>query len=230
MTPPYIVGAIASIKTTPATFTLMVYDPRNGQNLDVIAHPFNDGTTTQSPADGSPTLFELTGYHTLRGVYSTADGFNFDQAPQLLCCPESPRVLIQQRLLLRLLFAAAVFVGRPRPSRRRLGLLWRSVRFRRQSEPDRRCGDRRHWRNDAGSGTTTGGAWRGWRRSVQPRSQSAASPRLARASTTSGCSRLIMTWRSWTTSASARTRRSSGRERRAESTALFLGVRGRVVF
>ena len=48
VTPPYIVGAIASIKTTPATFTLMVYDPRNGQNLDVIAHPFNDGTTTSS--------------------------------------------------------------------------------------------------------------------------------------------------------------------------------------
>ena len=83
VTPPYIVGGIATVKTAPATFTLMVYDPRNAQDLSVIEHPFSQGTTTSLSAMVPITLFGLTGYHTLRAVYSTADGFNFDAVPQL---------------------------------------------------------------------------------------------------------------------------------------------------
>ena len=83
VTPPYIVGGIATVKTAPATFTLMVYDPRNAQDLSVIEHPFSQGTTTSLSATVPITLFGLTGYHTLRAVYSTADGFNFDAVPQL---------------------------------------------------------------------------------------------------------------------------------------------------
>ena len=84
VTPPYILGGIATINTAPATFTLMVYDPRTAQDPDVIAHPFSQGTTTSLSAKLPLTLFGLTGYQTLRGVYSTAEGFNFDDAPQLL--------------------------------------------------------------------------------------------------------------------------------------------------
>jgi porin len=83
VTPPYIVGGIATVKTAPATFTLMVYDPRNAQDLSVIEHPLSQGTTTSLSATVPITLFGLTGYHTLRAVYSTADGFNFDAVPQL---------------------------------------------------------------------------------------------------------------------------------------------------
>jgi porin len=96
VTPPYIFGAIATLKTAPATFTLMIYDPRNAQSLDVIAHPFEDGTTASLSATVPLMLFGLTGYNTLRGVYSTAEGFNFDQAPQLLLPPESRGVLTRQ--------------------------------------------------------------------------------------------------------------------------------------
>ena len=87
VTPPYILGGIATINTAPATFTLMVYDPRTAQDPDVIAHPFSQGTTTSLSAKLPLTLFGLTGYQTLRGVYSTAEGFNFDDAPQLLLPP-----------------------------------------------------------------------------------------------------------------------------------------------
>jgi porin len=83
VTPPYIVGATATIKTAPATFTLMVYDPRNAQDPSVIAHPFAQGTTTSLSATVTITLFGLTGYHTFRGVYSIAEGFNFDEVTQL---------------------------------------------------------------------------------------------------------------------------------------------------
>jgi porin len=96
VTPPYIVGGIGSLKLAPVTFTLMVYDPRNAQDLDVLAHPFDHGTTTSVSATMPITVFGLTGYHTLRGVYSTASGFDFDQAPQLLLPPASREVLTRQ--------------------------------------------------------------------------------------------------------------------------------------
>jgi porin len=96
VTPPYIFGGIATLTTAPAKFTLMVYDPRNAQDLDVIAHPFADGTTTSLSATVPITLFGLTGYHTLRGVYSTAEGFNFDDAPQLILPPGSAAKLTKQ--------------------------------------------------------------------------------------------------------------------------------------
>jgi porin len=88
VTPPYILGGIATLNTTPATFTLMVYDPRNAQDPDVIAHPFAQGTTTSLSVKIPTTFFGLTGYQTLRGVHSTAEGFNFDDAPQLILPPE----------------------------------------------------------------------------------------------------------------------------------------------
>jgi porin len=89
VTPPYILGGIATVDTAPAKFTLMVYDPRNAQDLDVIEHPFAHGTTTSLSATVPITMFGLTGYHTLRGVYSSAEGFNFDEVPQLFLPPGS---------------------------------------------------------------------------------------------------------------------------------------------
>jgi porin len=96
VTPPYIIGAAATVTTTPAKFTLMVYDPRNAQDLNVIEHPFAQGTTTSLSTTVPLTLFGLAGYHTLRGVYSTAEGFNFDDAPQLLLPQGSTAKLTKQ--------------------------------------------------------------------------------------------------------------------------------------
>jgi porin len=96
VTPPYIVGGTATIKTAPATLTLMVYDPRNAQDLSVIAHPFAQGTTTSLSATIPITLFGLAGYHTFRAVYSTAEGFNFDEVPQLFLPPGSQTKLTKR--------------------------------------------------------------------------------------------------------------------------------------
>ena len=96
VTPPYILGGIASVKTGPVSWKLMVYDPRSAQNPNVIEHPFADGTTTSLSATFPLTLFGLTSVHTLRGVYSTAEGFNFDLIPQLLLPAASTNVLTKQ--------------------------------------------------------------------------------------------------------------------------------------
>ena len=96
VTPPYIVGGIATATTAAGKFTLMVYDPRNAQDPDVISDPFAEGTTTSLSTTIPITFFGFTGYHTLRGVYSTAEGFNFDDAPQLLLPQGSTAKLTKQ--------------------------------------------------------------------------------------------------------------------------------------
>lgn len=109
VTPPYIFGAIATLKTAPATFTLMIYDPRNAQSLDVIAHPFEDGTTASLSATVPLMLFGLTGYAARclqhGGRVQFRSGAPAPPAARVARRPHPPG------LLLRLLFAAAVPVG-----------------------------------------------------------------------------------------------------------------------
>ena len=62
----------------------------------MIEHPFEQGVTTSLSATAPIILFGLTGYHTLRGVYSTAEGLNFDDAPQFLLLPGSQTMLTKQ--------------------------------------------------------------------------------------------------------------------------------------
>ena len=143
VTPPYIVGGAATLKTAPATFTLMVYDPRNAQDLSVIAHPFARGTTTSLSATVPITIFGLTGYHTLRAVYSTAEGFNFDEVPQLFSTAGQPDEADKTRLLLCLVCLTAVPVAGPRQPRARLGFLCADRRLGRQPQSNRKY--RHYW-------------------------------------------------------------------------------------
>ncbi len=93
VTPPYIVGAIATLKTEPAIFTLMVYDPRNAQSWDVIEHPFADGTTI-SLGMTVPTKFAgLNGYYGMRGIYSSKSGLDLANIPQLIIPSQGDEIL-----------------------------------------------------------------------------------------------------------------------------------------
>lgn len=85
--PPYILGGIATLKTNPAIFTVMVYDPRNAQDWDVISHPFSQGTTTALTVTFPTRIADLPGYYVVRGVYSTKEGLNLAQIPDLIGLP-----------------------------------------------------------------------------------------------------------------------------------------------
>lgn len=89
VTPPYIVGGIASLKTAPANFTLMIYDPRNAQHWDVIENPFAEGTTTSLSVTVPTKIAGLSGYYGVRGVYSSKEGLDLADIPQLLLPPGS---------------------------------------------------------------------------------------------------------------------------------------------
>jgi porin len=89
VTPPYILGGIFSYKTEPANFTVMVYDPRNAQDSGVIEHPFADGVTTSLSVTVPVEIGGLKGYQGVRGVYSTLQGLDLNNIPQIVLPPES---------------------------------------------------------------------------------------------------------------------------------------------
>ena len=89
VTPAYILGGMLSAKTTPATFTLIVYDPRNAEDPSVVEHPFAEGATTSLSTTIPLSLGGLSGFHTFRVVYSTQAGLNLDTVGQLFLPPGS---------------------------------------------------------------------------------------------------------------------------------------------
>lgn len=84
VTPPYILGGILSHKTEPATFTVMIYDPRGAQDTEVLEHPFDDGFTTSLSVTVPISIDGKPGYHSVRGVYSTLNGTDFRDIPDLI--------------------------------------------------------------------------------------------------------------------------------------------------
>jgi len=76
--PPYLIGGVATIKTAPIILTLMVADPRSAQNPRVIERPFEKGVGAGLSATIPTEIAGLRGFHTLRGAYSNARGFDLD--------------------------------------------------------------------------------------------------------------------------------------------------------
>ena len=88
VTPPYLFGASASLSMKRVNFGLMIYDPRNAQDWDVIANPFEEGVTTSLSASVPLTIGGKRGIHSFRGVYSTEEGIDLRDVPQLALPPE----------------------------------------------------------------------------------------------------------------------------------------------
>ncbi len=96
VTPAYLVGAIASLKTSPATFTLMVYDPRNAQDPEVVRRPFRQGTTASLSVTIPTSFGSLPGFYGVRGAYSNKEGLDLGSLTGLALPPES-RTVLQKR-------------------------------------------------------------------------------------------------------------------------------------
>ena len=84
VTPPYLLGGIASAKGDDLIVTAMVYDPRNAQDPEVLRRPFSEGVTTSVSATLPLQVAGLSGYYGVRGVYSTQEGVDFNAIPGLL--------------------------------------------------------------------------------------------------------------------------------------------------
>lgn len=95
--PPYLFGGIATLKTDPLIYTLMVYDPRNAQSWDVISNPFSEGTSTALTITLPTKVAGLSGFYSLRGVYSTKEGLDLAQIPELISLPPGSEDSLQKQ-------------------------------------------------------------------------------------------------------------------------------------
>ena len=88
ITPPMIFGGIVSVKTTPANFTLMIYDPVSATMRSGFADPFAQGVTFNGSVELASNFFGKSGKHIFSAAYSTQDGTSFSD-PYLLL-PTTP--------------------------------------------------------------------------------------------------------------------------------------------
>ncbi len=77
--PPTIMGAIASIKTAPITWTFMAFDPKDRTNDYWPDDLFDDGVNLSLAATHVGKLAGRTTLYTLTGTYSTQDGANLGE-------------------------------------------------------------------------------------------------------------------------------------------------------
>ncbi|MEQ1718676.1 MAG: carbohydrate porin [Hyphomicrobium sp.] len=92
ITPPYVLGANLTVKTEPAVFSFFVYDPRNAQSWDVIENPFADGTVVLGSVTVPIKPFGLSGFQVFKAAFSTQDGLDLADVPELFLPPEAEAV------------------------------------------------------------------------------------------------------------------------------------------
>jgi porin len=69
---------MATLRTEPISVTVVVADPRDAQDSRVIEHPFEKGAATALSATVPTKIAGLRSFHTVRGVYINALGFDLD--------------------------------------------------------------------------------------------------------------------------------------------------------
>jgi porin len=88
VTPPYLLGASLGVNFDPVSLGVLVYDPRNAQNSDVITEPFSEGVTLSISSTLSTSLYDLPGFYSVRGVISSDESVDLRDVPQLILPPD----------------------------------------------------------------------------------------------------------------------------------------------
>ncbi len=97
VTPPYVIGGLVAFKHRNADLSFFIYDPRDAQEDEVIKNPFSEGVTYSLSIKLPVAPSGLKGVHGLRLVYSTAKGVDFDSLSDLNLPPESGGVLTENQ-------------------------------------------------------------------------------------------------------------------------------------
>jgi porin len=71
LVPPYLFGALMSVRTEPANFGLWIYDPNSVINKSGFEDPFANGVTIRGSVDFPVTIAGLSGHQGLVALYST---------------------------------------------------------------------------------------------------------------------------------------------------------------
>jgi porin len=90
LVPPYLFGALMSVRTEPATFGLWVYDPASVVNKTGFEEPFANGVTIRGSVDFPVTIGGLSGHQGLVALYSTESGTDLDDIGDTFLPPFPP--------------------------------------------------------------------------------------------------------------------------------------------
>jgi porin len=88
ITPPMIFGGILSLKTDPAKYTLMVYDPVSATMQSGLPEPFAEGVTLNGSVEIATNFFDRSGKQIVSGAFGTQDGISL--ADPYLLLPTTP--------------------------------------------------------------------------------------------------------------------------------------------
>jgi porin len=114
VTPPYLIGGMATLKTPWVILTGMLYDPRNAQSQDVWQRPFTNGRTYSLSATVPVKIFDLPGFYGVRAAYSDQKGTDLDRLPEL-SLPGGSSFNIQKQGYRYLSFSAQQYIYSPAP-------------------------------------------------------------------------------------------------------------------
>jgi len=78
LVPPYLFGALLSVRTEPATFGLWIYDPNSVINKTGFEEPFANGVTIRGSVDFPVTIGGLSGHQGFVALYSTEEGTDLE--------------------------------------------------------------------------------------------------------------------------------------------------------
>lgn len=81
--PPYFAGGVVNYKTENVILTALAYDPGNADDSEVMENLFSDGVTFGLSAVFPIKLKGLSGFQSIKGYYSTQEGYNLENLPQL---------------------------------------------------------------------------------------------------------------------------------------------------
>lgn len=90
ITPSMILGGVISIPAEPAKFTLMIYDPDSKIGQTAMDRPFEKGTSFNGSVELGGTFMGRKSRHILSAAYSTQDGVDFEDIPELLLPRSTP--------------------------------------------------------------------------------------------------------------------------------------------
>jgi porin len=90
LVPPYLFGALMSVRTEPATFGLWVYDPNSVINKTGFEDPFANGTTIRGSVDFPVTIGGLSGHQGFVALYSTQSGTDLNDIGDTFLPPFPP--------------------------------------------------------------------------------------------------------------------------------------------
>jgi porin len=76
-------GAIGSVAVSPATFTLMVYDAKSALNRTGLEDPFAEGVALSGSVQLVSQWFQRSGKHVLTAIWSSQDGIDLRNLPDV---------------------------------------------------------------------------------------------------------------------------------------------------